>query len=125
VRLPGINLMTLLIKVAGGRELVMVHLGARESHSRSIGRSIPPTGSTSSRFDRSAGQRTKDAIVDRRRLYRIAHAGITRRFAQGFPIGRRLLAVLMDETRSRRLAAFRTSGSRSVAECNARIIVRL
>ena len=41
VRLPGINLMTLLIKVAGGRELVMVHLGARESHSRAIGRSIP------------------------------------------------------------------------------------
>jgi hypothetical protein len=41
VRLPGINLMTLLIKVAGGRELVMVHLGARQSHSRAIGRSIP------------------------------------------------------------------------------------
>ena len=41
VRLPGINLMTLLIKVAGTRELVMVHLGARQSHSRAIGRSIP------------------------------------------------------------------------------------
>jgi hypothetical protein len=27
VRLPGINLMTLLIKVAGGRESDMVHLG--------------------------------------------------------------------------------------------------
>jgi hypothetical protein len=27
VRLPGINLMTLLIKTAGGRESVMVHLG--------------------------------------------------------------------------------------------------
>lgn len=70
VRLPGINLMTLLIKVAGGRELVMASLGARDSHSRVIGRSIP--------HGRSAGQSTKDAIVGIPRLYRIAHAGIIR-----------------------------------------------
>jgi hypothetical protein len=55
VRLPGISLLTLPIKVAGGRELVMVHLGATESHSRAVGRSIPQEGRTSSRFDRSVG----------------------------------------------------------------------
>jgi hypothetical protein len=69
--------MTLLIKVVGGRELVMVYLAARDTHSRAIGDRYP-TGSTSSRFDRSAAQSTKDAIVDRPRLYRIAHAGIIR-----------------------------------------------
>jgi hypothetical protein len=75
MRLPGINLMTLLIKVAGGRELVMGYLGRGILIPERSGDRYP-TGSTSSRFDRSAGQSTKDAIVDRPRLYRIAHAGI-------------------------------------------------
>jgi hypothetical protein len=77
VRLPGINLMTLLIKVAGGRELVMVHLGAKEFHSRTIGRSIPH-GLKFELLRSFRGASRKDAIVDRRRLYRIAHAGIIR-----------------------------------------------
>ncbi len=64
--------MTLQIKVAGGRESVMVHLGRKDSRSRTIRRSIP----TEINFEspgRSAGKSRKDAIVDRRRLYRIAH----------------------------------------------------
>jgi hypothetical protein len=59
VRLPGINLMTILIKTAGGRESVMVHPGR--------GNLIPergtPRSSTSSRFDRSGGNPARKQLL--------------------------------------------------------------
>ena len=107
VRLPGINLMTLLIKVAGGRELVMVHLGRRTSFPSDPGDRYP-TGSTPSRFDRSAGSAGRMQLLTDRVCIELLMPGLPA-FRPSFRIWRCLLAVLMGrDARWTRLATFRT-----------------
>jgi hypothetical protein len=106
VRLPGINLMTLLIKTAGGRESVMVHLGRGNLIPKRSGDRYPTEFNFES-LRSFRGQSSEEAIVDRRRLYRIAHTGMASRAS--FRIERCPVSMGLD-ARWTRLATFRTSG---------------
>jgi hypothetical protein len=64
----GHQLMTLLIKTAGGRESVMVHLGRGNLIPERSGDRYPTEFNFES-LRSFRGQSSEDAIVDRRRLY--------------------------------------------------------
>jgi hypothetical protein len=90
MRLPAvIHLPTLqnpvLTRAAGGCKSVMVH--PRSEGFQSSLKTHAPIAPTPNLPDRSAGRSRKDAIVARRRLYKIARAGVVAHFGRAFGSG--------------------------------------
>jgi hypothetical protein len=92
-RLPGINFMTLLIKAAGGRESVMVHLGRRNLVSEQSGDRFHEVQLRVASIVRQASPGKMQLLIDGVCIKLLTR--ITRIFAHAFGLGAGSWRLLM------------------------------